>query len=145
AGLTVIIALIGLSVAGIPFLTSLGVAAAAGVAVAVLIAVTLTPAVLAMAGTRILSKKQRRLLGGGLPIESDGGVPPESDGGVSTSSTGLAAIEAAEHAASPRSSRAERFFGGWVKAVTAKPLITVLVVLIGLGAASLPAFSLRLA
>lgn len=43
AGLTVIIALVGLSVAGIPFLTSLGVAAAAGVAIAVLIAVTLTP------------------------------------------------------------------------------------------------------
>ena len=59
AGLTVIIALVGLSVAGIPFLTALGVAAAGAVAIAVLIAVTLTPAILGMAGMRILPRKQR--------------------------------------------------------------------------------------
>ncbi|GAA2178298.1 MMPL family transporter [Leucobacter tardus] len=59
AGVTVIIALVGLSVAGIPFLTALGVAAAAAVAIAVLIAVTLTPAILGMAGRRILPRKQR--------------------------------------------------------------------------------------
>ncbi|MBB4691781.1 MMPL family transporter [Paractinoplanes abujensis] len=53
AGLTVIIALAGLAVAGIPFLTQMGVAAAGTVAVAVLIALTLLPALLAVAGTRI--------------------------------------------------------------------------------------------
>ena len=119
AGLTVIIALVGLSVAGIPFLTSLGVAAAAGVAIAVLIAVTLTPAVLAMAGMKILSRKQRRLL-----QQGEGSV-------TSTSST--------------TGSKADRFFGGWVKAVTAKPLITVVTVLVALGIATIPAFDLRLA
>ncbi|GAA0567682.1 MMPL family transporter [Actinomadura livida] len=59
AGATVVIALAGLSVVGIPFLTAMGLAAAATVAVAVLVALTLLPAVLAFTGTRILSRKQR--------------------------------------------------------------------------------------
>lgn len=46
AGLTVMIALGALAVVGIPFLTAMGVAAAATVAVAVLIALTLLPATL---------------------------------------------------------------------------------------------------
>ncbi|GAB2571886.1 membrane protein [Paractinoplanes abujensis] len=53
AGLTVIIALAGLAVAGIPFLTQMGVAAAGTVAVSVLIALTLLPALLAISGGRI--------------------------------------------------------------------------------------------
>ena len=61
AGLTVIIALAGLSVVGIPFLTTMGVAAAGTVAVAVLVAITLLPAVLSFAGNRVLSRRQRRL------------------------------------------------------------------------------------
>lgn len=59
AGLTVVIALAGLSVVGIPFLTQMGVAAAATVVVAVLVAVTLVPAVLAFLGQRALPRKQR--------------------------------------------------------------------------------------
>ncbi|QNP69404.1 MMPL family transporter [Streptomyces roseirectus] len=57
AGLTVIIALAGLSVIGIKMLTSMGLAAAFAVAVAVLIALTLLPAVLGFAGTRIMKGK----------------------------------------------------------------------------------------
>ena len=53
AGLTVMIALAGLSVAGIPFLTTMGVAAAVGVAIAVLIALTLLPAMLGFAGAKL--------------------------------------------------------------------------------------------
>ena len=53
AGLTVMIALCGLAVAGIPFLTTMGVAAAFGVAVAVLIALTLLPALLGFAGEKL--------------------------------------------------------------------------------------------
>jgi putative drug exporter of the RND superfamily len=52
AGVTVIIALVGLTVVGIPFLSWMGVAAAATVAVAVLIALTLLPALLGFAGER---------------------------------------------------------------------------------------------
>ncbi|QRP44175.1 MMPL family transporter [Amycolatopsis sp. FDAARGOS 1241] len=59
AGLTVIIALAGLTVVGIPFLGQMGIAAAATVAIAVLIALTLLPAVLGFAGTRVLSNRIR--------------------------------------------------------------------------------------
>ncbi|MFK3980071.1 MMPL family transporter [Micromonospora sp. NPDC050397] len=55
AGLTVIIALAGLSVVGIPVLRSMGLAAAATVAVAVLVALTLLPALLGFAGRRVTS------------------------------------------------------------------------------------------
>jgi putative drug exporter of the RND superfamily len=53
AGATVIIALVGLLVVNIPFLTVMGMAAAGTVAIAVLIAITLIPAVLGFAGARI--------------------------------------------------------------------------------------------
>ncbi|WP_275291503.1 MMPL family transporter [Amycolatopsis sp. La24] len=59
AGLTVIIALAGLTVVGIPFLGQMGVAAAATVVIAVLIALTLLPAVLGFAGARVASSKIR--------------------------------------------------------------------------------------
>ncbi len=57
AGLTVIIALAGLTVVGIPFLGEMGLAASLTVAVAVLIAVTLLPAVLGFAGRRVLARR----------------------------------------------------------------------------------------
>ena len=53
AGVTVVIALSGLSVVGIPFLTVMGLAAAASVMVAVLVAITLIPALLGFAGRNI--------------------------------------------------------------------------------------------
>ncbi|WP_020671524.1 MMPL family transporter [Amycolatopsis nigrescens] len=59
AGLTVIIALAGLTVIGIPFLGEMGIAAALTVAVAVLVALTLLPAVLGFAGRKVLGKRAR--------------------------------------------------------------------------------------
>lgn len=56
AGVTVLIALIGLGFAGIPFLTTMGIAASAAVAVAVAIAVTLTPALLGFMKGRIVGR-----------------------------------------------------------------------------------------
>jgi RND superfamily putative drug exporter len=105
AGLTVVIALLGLAVAGIPFLTTMGVAAAFAVALAVAIAVTLVPALLAFAGTRMRPKvrKQRR------------------------------------RRPKPQIAR------WWVRTATRAPLVTVLVVVAGLGVCAIPAASLRLA
>jgi RND superfamily putative drug exporter len=54
AGLTVVVALAGLAVVNIPFLTVMGLGAALAVVVAVLIALTLLPALLGFAGTRIV-------------------------------------------------------------------------------------------
>jgi RND superfamily putative drug exporter len=59
AGITVVIALAGLAVVDIPFLTVMGLAAAGTVAVAVLVAITLLPALLGFAGARILPRKLR--------------------------------------------------------------------------------------
>jgi RND superfamily putative drug exporter len=59
AGATVIIALAGLSVVGIPFLATMGLAAAATVLVAVLVALTLSPALLGFAGRRVLPRRLR--------------------------------------------------------------------------------------
>jgi len=64
AALTVIIALCGLTVVGIPFLTVMGLSAAASVAVALLIALTLLPALLGFAGTRVAKFAGLPLLGG---------------------------------------------------------------------------------
>lgn len=59
AGLTVMIALVGLGVAGIPFLTVMGLGAAGAVLTALLVAVTLLPAILSLLGRR-LAPTQRR-------------------------------------------------------------------------------------
>ncbi|WP_424449194.1 MMPL family transporter [Microbacterium arborescens] len=59
AGITVLIALVGLSFAGIPFLTTMGIAAAVAVAIAVVVAVTLTPALLGFAGPRVAGWPRR--------------------------------------------------------------------------------------
>ncbi len=53
AGMTVVIALSALAVMGLPFLTVMGLAAAATVAIAVLVAITLLPALLGFAGRNI--------------------------------------------------------------------------------------------
>jgi uncharacterized membrane protein YdfJ with MMPL/SSD domain len=53
AGTTVVVALVGLAVVGIPFLTVMGIGAAVTIVVAVLIALTLLPALLGFAGARL--------------------------------------------------------------------------------------------
>ena len=61
AGGTVVIALLALAVAGIPLVTSLGYASAVAVLTAVLAAITLLPAILALAGRRIDSLAPARV------------------------------------------------------------------------------------
>ncbi|MEU4394164.1 MMPL family transporter [Kribbella sp. NPDC023855] len=60
AGATVVIALAGLSVVGVPFLTAMGLAAAATVLTAVLVALTLLPALLGFIGRKVLPRKIRK-------------------------------------------------------------------------------------
>ncbi|WP_141579967.1 MMPL family transporter [Actinomadura sp. WMMA1423] len=66
AGLTVVIALAGLAVVGIPVLTQLGLAAAFTVAVAVAVALTLLPALLGIAGRRALPRRRAAGASAGL-------------------------------------------------------------------------------
>jgi putative drug exporter of the RND superfamily len=116
AGLTVMIALVGLAVAGIPFLSVMGVAAAAAVGMAVLVSLTLLPALLAMAGERLRPRRARRR-------RRAGSAP--------------APLDTAPHH--------NRFFDGWVRGVTRAPAATIAVVVVLLGALALPAMNLRLA
>ncbi|MEF9915459.1 MMPL family transporter [Streptomyces sp. P5-A9] len=60
AGATVVIALAGLSVAGVPLLTDMGLAAAGTVVVAVLVALTLLPALLGFFPRAVLPRADRR-------------------------------------------------------------------------------------
>ncbi|WP_375424534.1 MMPL family transporter [uncultured Friedmanniella sp.] len=116
AGMTVMIALCGLAVARIPFLTTMGVAAAVGVAIAVLIALTLLPALLGFAGERLRPKPRR--------VRT---VP--------------AAAVAQVAGRKPRLGLARR----WVRLVTKVPVVTVLIVVAGLGVMTWPAQDLQIA
>ncbi|GHE70605.1 membrane protein [Streptomyces spiralis] len=112
AGLTVVIALVGLSVVNIPMLTKMGIAAAGTVVVAVLIALTMIPALLGYAGRRVKPAGQKsRLLGG---------------------------ARAAKKAARPNMGTR------WASFVVRRPVAVLLLGVIGLGAAAVPAASLEL-
>jgi RND superfamily putative drug exporter len=76
AGLTVVIALAGLSVVNIPFLTVMGLAAAGTVAVAVLVALTLLPALIGFAGAKVLPRKLRT----GKAVAADKVVAADKEG-----------------------------------------------------------------
>lgn len=65
-GLTVVIALIGMFIVELPVLTAMGQAAALTVVFTVITALTLLPALLAMIGTKVLSKRQRATLATGI-------------------------------------------------------------------------------
>ncbi|MFF2274450.1 MMPL family transporter [Agromyces sp. NPDC058126] len=169
AATTVIIALLGLTVAGIPFLTTMGVAAALAVAVAVLISLTLTPALLGFARWRVVAKRFRPGGTDAAPIEivehADASTATREDGSPVASSpldldphaTGRPGDagqveETAEEAARsiddddgehPPARRG--FFWGWVRTVTRWPAVTIVVIVGLLGLATLPAAHLRLA
>ena len=68
AGLTVIIALAGLAVIGVPSATKMGLAAAGAVGVAVLVAVTLIPALLGFWPKAVLPRAVRRAVKRGMPV-----------------------------------------------------------------------------
>ncbi|WP_350348305.1 MMPL family transporter [Agromyces sp. G08B096] len=63
AGATVIVALLALNVTGVPFLGLMGTVGAVAVAIAVLIAISLTPAILGLLGTRVLGRRARARIG----------------------------------------------------------------------------------
>ncbi len=114
AAVTVIIALVGLFVAGIPFLTQMGIAAAATIVVAVLVALTLVPAVLGYIGLRALPRAQRTA--------------------VATDST--AALEEGPP-------RGRGVLAGWITGVTRHRVTALLVPILVLATVALPWLSMR--
>ncbi|WP_328926099.1 MMPL family transporter [Streptomyces sp. NBC_00190] len=80
AGLTVVIALVGLAVVNIPMLTKMGFAAAGTVVIAVLVALTLVPAILGFAGKKVLPAGEKsKLFGKGKQAS---GAEKKANGGT---------------------------------------------------------------
>nr|WP_228506786.1 MMPL family transporter [Plantibacter sp. VKM Ac-2880] len=144
AGLTVIIALLGLAVANIPFLTTMGVAAAVGVAIAVVISLTLIPAMLGFAGERLRPKVKRAKRHAPAP-EQQQPVPEPHHAVPEPHHAVPELVEGHEPAPEPAEARPNRFFLGWVRGVTRLPIVTIVAVVAVLGALAIPALSLRLA
>ncbi|MFE4578161.1 MMPL family transporter [Streptomyces chartreusis] len=116
AGLTVVIALVGLSVVNIPMLTKMGIAAAGTVVIAVLIALTMIPALLGYAGGKVRPAGSRSRWMGGRRAEK----------------------KAASGKAKPNMGTR------WASFVVRRPIAVLLLGVIGLGAAAIPASSLEL-
>lgn len=123
AGLTVMIALVGLGVAGIPFLTIMGVAGAVAVGISVLVSITLVPAMLGVAGERLRPRPPRRAR---RTAEAARATVGDDD-----------TWDLPEHH--------NRFFAGWVRLATARPWVTVVVTVGAVLALAYPAVDLRLA
>ncbi|MFF8608848.1 MMPL family transporter [Streptomyces sp. NPDC015346] len=109
AGLTVVIALVGLAVVNIPMLTKMGFAAAGTVLIAVLIALTLIPALLGFAGSKVMGRKQRK-----------------------------SAVDVTKADSKPNAGTR------WARFVIRRPVMVLLVGVLGLGAIALPAASLEM-
>lgn len=70
AGLTVMIALLALNLTGVGFLGVMGSVAAISILISVLAAITFTPAIAALLGYRVLSRRERRRLAEGAPAKA---------------------------------------------------------------------------
>jgi len=136
AGITVVIALAGLAVVDIPFLTVMGLAAAGTVAVAVLVAITLLPALLGFAGERVLP---RRLRTG----SSQRSASRFLSGSSAAGDEGSSAADGAP--ADSRATAVEGFGFRWARLVTRLRVPVLLVGVLGLGALALPAADMRVA
>ncbi|NIY65043.1 MMPL family transporter [Streptomyces malaysiensis] len=126
AGLTVMIALVGLAVVNLPVLTAMGIAAAGAVAVAVLVAITLVPAMLGFAPERVRGRSRDRAVGrGGSEAEAPRG---------------------SHDTQAPRGSReAKASFGRrWAEGVVRRPVRVLVTAVAALTVVALPATGLEL-
>ncbi|MFT3888268.1 MAG: MMPL family transporter [Arachnia sp.] len=121
AGLTVFIALLGLGVANIPFLTVMGIFAAVTVAFAVVIALTLLPALMGLLGARMTPRPKRARVRKNPSRRAPSS--PSSGNGVESPSSGI--------------------FAWWVGVTTSHPIVTIVAVVAALGALSLPTVGLQ--
>lgn len=136
AGSTVIVALLALNITGIPFLGLMGTAGAVGVLVAVLIAVSLTPALLGLAGTRVLGRRARAR----AAIAADAADHPRR-------AARTASVDRDEH---PRRSSRTATGPGAPTARPVRPMstlravVTMIVATLALLVVAIPALSMRL-
>ncbi|RFA10569.1 hypothetical protein B7R54_16160 [Subtercola boreus] len=161
AGTTVIIALLGLLVVGIPFLSVMGVAAAFAVFISVCIAATLLPAIMGLAKNRLRpkhgSRVERRALAALVhdePVTIAGLGAAASDAHPHAHAApevdvvdGNSPVHAGAHAARAKSGTkpVSRSMGArWVGLVMKAPIVFIIAVCGLVGVAAIPAFSLDL-
>ncbi|MEU7370563.1 MMPL family transporter [Streptomyces hygroscopicus] len=126
AGLTVIIALLGLSVIGVPMLTKMGVGSAFAVLVGVLVALTVVPALLGFWPNAVLSRRTRK-------ATSHDGVPTTQ----TASGNGAQENKVGRGSKAPLGVR-------WARFVTRRAVPVLLLSVVGLGALAIPSLDLRL-
>ena len=136
AGMTVMIALLGLSLAGIPFLTVMGIGASGSVVIAVLISLTMVPALLGLVKAKITPKPTKRYRRALATAQR------KADGSVSRDS--IAAEAEAEGGQPYPKTIMDTFFAGWLRVVTKIPLLTVVIIVGGLALFAIPASQLQL-
>ncbi|MER5767519.1 MMPL family transporter [Streptomyces sp. NPDC001985] len=117
AGLTVVIALVGLAVVNIPILSKMGYAAAGTVVIAVIIALTLIPALLGFAGDKVLGRKDRKAR--------------------KAANAGAGGHTAQQPAKANMGTR-------WARFILRRPVAVLLIGVVGLGVAAVPVGSLQL-
>lgn len=127
AGLTNAIALTGLSITGLPFITVMGVFAAVAVAFAVLIALTLLPAFGGFLGERMRPKAKKTQRTDTQPGSEPGAREAQSQ----ARGTGSA-------------SKKKGLFRWWVGTTTSHPITTIIAVVALLGVCTIPAMNLTL-
>ncbi|KUM84540.1 MULTISPECIES: MMPL family transporter [Streptomyces] len=131
AGATVIIALVGLGVVGIPELTKMGMGGAGAVALAVLVALTLVPALFGFFGRRVLSRAARKAVRPGEEATWPGGGATSSGG-------------ERPHRVPGAEDRRPGLGSRWARFVLRRPVAVLMIAGLGLGAVALPALSLEL-
>ncbi|MFF9321600.1 MMPL family transporter [Streptomyces sp. NPDC014735] len=131
AGLTVVIALAGLSVVNIPVLTRMGLAAAGTVVIAVLVAMTLLPALLGFFRTAVLPRADR-------DASRNGRARRGRRAGTSGASGSTSGTDGTDGAARP--SMGTR----WARFVIRRPLAVLVLGVLGLGLIAVPALDLQL-
>ena len=115
----------------------MGVFAAVGVALAVVIALTMLPAFMGLMGERLRPRKSRRGRGSKPTAMATGANSDDNaTAGGDAPSTSTTAVGKGE--------RSGGIFGWWVRTVTRVPLVTILVVVVGLGALAVPMKDLHL-
>lgn len=116
AAFTVIIALAALSIVQIPFMTTMGLVGAVSIGISALVALTLTPALLGLAGNRIFTKKVR------ANIKQLKHVKPGASLNVNSSS----------------------FWHKWGKVIASHPIIALTIAVVVAGVIAIPAKDLTL-
>jgi putative drug exporter of the RND superfamily len=129
AGSTVVIAILGLYVSGVPFVGAMGLASAIVVAIAMLAALTLMPAFLSVAGRNVRSISDRRATKRARRGSTDAAATAAS----------LAALAVASDQAHERSA-----FARWGRMVSNRPLPWAVAATLLLAVLAIPLFALRL-